>query len=79
MTRLNDINRPRDGLVQISVMSAIDVLARRCLLTWLNWVTMWDILDPVFNRDLNIGCWRTSKGNRLWSISLTLESVKKFV
>ena len=53
-------------------MSALDLLARRCLVSWYYRMVVRNTLSAVFNGNRNISCWRTSKFNRLWCISLTL-------
>ena len=53
-------------------MSTLDLLARRCLVTWLYRIVMQNTLSAVFNGNRNISCWCTSKCNRLWCISLAI-------
>ena len=65
-------DRPRNRLIQIFIMSTLDLLARRCLVTWLYRIVMRNTLSAVFNGNRNISCWRTSKFNRLWCIMLSL-------
>ena len=53
-------------------MSTLDLLARRCLVTWLYRMVVVDTSLPMFNLDSNVIRVSTSKGNRCRSIMLSL-------
>ena len=66
------VDCPRDCLVQVTLVSTLDFLTRWRLSARLNWLSVVDTSLPMFNLDSNVIRVSTSKGNRLWCISLAI-------
>ena len=64
--RILNINSPGNGLVQVTIVSAINRLIGRSLTIAWHWISVGDITVVVLNSYLSIRSAVTSKGNRLW-------------
>src|SRR5699024_2568031 len=66
------VDCPRDRLVQIRLVGTINLLTRWRLGSWCYRMVVVDTSLPMFNLDSNVIRVSTSKGNRLWCISLAI-------
>ena len=61
-----NLNSPRNGLVQVTIVSAINRLIGRSLTIAWHWISVGDLTVVVLNSYLSLRSAVTSKGDRLW-------------
>ena len=65
------VDRPRDRLVQVTLMSTVDHLARWRLVTRLNWLNVINVGRIMLNRDRRVRCFFTRKVDRFWNLTIS--------